>query len=114
MRTTITLDPDVAALVQRAMAERGLGFKEAVNEARLDYYRYKPMHECAKSLILAGAKVDHRRGGKKDVTDALAGICRTLTERWMVAQPPASGTVRSAYVTGAQRRGRRTALDRLG
>ena len=33
MRTTITLDPDVAALVQRAMAERGLGFKEAVNEA---------------------------------------------------------------------------------
>ncbi len=89
-------------------------WKEAVNEARLDYYRYKPMHECAKSLILAGAKVDHRRGGKKDVTDALAGICRTLTERWMVAQPPASGTVRSAYVTGAQRRGRRTALDRLG
>jgi Arc/MetJ family transcription regulator len=33
MRTTITLDPDVAALVQRVMRERGLTFKEAVNTA---------------------------------------------------------------------------------
>ncbi|MGL5849397.1 MAG: antitoxin [Phycicoccus sp.] len=33
MRTTITLDPDTEALVRSAMAERGIGFKEAVNEA---------------------------------------------------------------------------------
>lgn len=33
MRTTITLDPDVAALIKRTMAERGLSFKQAVNEA---------------------------------------------------------------------------------
>lgn len=33
MRTTITLDPDVAELVRRLMAERGLTFKEAVNSA---------------------------------------------------------------------------------
>ena len=33
MRTTITLDPDVEALVKRAMRERGVSFKEAVNEA---------------------------------------------------------------------------------
>ncbi|PXY28100.1 antitoxin [Prauserella muralis] len=33
MRTTITLDPDVEALVRKAMAERGLSFKEAVNSA---------------------------------------------------------------------------------
>lgn len=33
MRTTITLEPDVAVLVKRAMGERGLSFKEAVNEA---------------------------------------------------------------------------------
>lgn len=33
MRTTITLDPDVEALVKRAMSERGLSFKEAVNLA---------------------------------------------------------------------------------
>jgi hypothetical protein len=33
MRTTVTLDPDARALVARAMRERGLSFKEAVNEA---------------------------------------------------------------------------------
>lgn len=33
MRTTITLDPDVEALVKRAMRERGLTFKDAVNDA---------------------------------------------------------------------------------
>lgn len=33
MRTTVTLDPDVDALVRSVMAERGLSFKEAVNEA---------------------------------------------------------------------------------
>jgi Arc/MetJ family transcription regulator len=33
MRTTVTLDPDARALVERAMRERGLSFKEAVNDA---------------------------------------------------------------------------------
>jgi hypothetical protein len=33
MRTTITLDPDVEALVKRLMDERGLSFKQAVNDA---------------------------------------------------------------------------------
>jgi hypothetical protein len=33
MRTTITLDPDTRRLVEVAMRERGLTFKEAVNEA---------------------------------------------------------------------------------
>jgi hypothetical protein len=33
MRTTVTLDPDVRLLVERAMRERGLTFKQAVNEA---------------------------------------------------------------------------------
>lgn len=33
MRTTITLDPDVAALIQQVMREWGMTFKEAVNEA---------------------------------------------------------------------------------
>lgn len=32
MRTTVTLDPDVAAMVKRVMAERAIGFKEVVNE----------------------------------------------------------------------------------
>jgi hypothetical protein len=33
MRTTVTLDPDTRLLVERAMRERGLSFKAAVNEA---------------------------------------------------------------------------------
>lgn len=33
MRTTVTLDPDVDAIVKRLMRERGLSFKEAVNFA---------------------------------------------------------------------------------
>ena len=33
MRTTVTLEPDVEALVKRAMRERGLTFKQAVNDA---------------------------------------------------------------------------------
>ena len=33
MRTTITLDPDTRLLIDRAMRERGLSFKDAVNEA---------------------------------------------------------------------------------
>jgi hypothetical protein len=33
MRTTLTLDPDVAALLQRVRDARGATLKEAVNEA---------------------------------------------------------------------------------
>jgi hypothetical protein len=33
MRTTVTLDADTRLLVERAMRERGLSFKDAVNEA---------------------------------------------------------------------------------
>jgi hypothetical protein len=33
MRTTVTLDPDTDAIVRRLMRDRGLSFKEAINEA---------------------------------------------------------------------------------
>ena len=33
MRTTITLEPDVHALIRTAMKERGISFKEALNSA---------------------------------------------------------------------------------
>lgn len=33
MRTTVTLDPDVDALVKQRMRERGVTFKQALNEA---------------------------------------------------------------------------------
>lgn len=36
MRTTVTLDDDTAALVRQRMDERGVGFKEALNDAIRD------------------------------------------------------------------------------
>ena len=36
MRTTLTLDPDTEALVRRRMRERGVSFKQAVNDAIRD------------------------------------------------------------------------------
>lgn len=36
MRTTITLDPDTEAIVRRRMRERGVSFKEAVNDSIRD------------------------------------------------------------------------------
>ena len=33
MRTTVTLDPDVEALIATTMREKGISFKEAVNQA---------------------------------------------------------------------------------
>ena len=33
MRTTVTLDPDVEALLRRTMKKRGISFKAALNEA---------------------------------------------------------------------------------
>jgi hypothetical protein len=33
VRTTVTLEPDVEALVKALMRDRGLSFKQAVNEA---------------------------------------------------------------------------------
>jgi len=32
MRTTVTLDPDTAAIVNQRMRERGVSFKEALND----------------------------------------------------------------------------------
>ena len=36
MRTTVTLDPDVERLLKDAMRERGISFKEALNQAARD------------------------------------------------------------------------------
>lgn len=33
MRTTVTLDPDTAAIVQERMRTRGMSFKQALNDA---------------------------------------------------------------------------------
>lgn len=56
MRTTVTLDPDVEALLKEAMRERSISFKEALNTAvraglgsaatgrAARRYRLKPVH----------------------------------------------------------------------
>lgn len=36
MRTTVTLDPDTETLVRRLMVERGVSFKQALNDAIRD------------------------------------------------------------------------------
>lgn len=46
MRTTITLDPDVEALVKRRMRERGTGFKQTINDAlRVGLDDQAPRHD---------------------------------------------------------------------
>ena len=57
MRTTITLDPDVQALIRTAMKERGISFKEALNfavRAGLTQARPKRRRFVQKSYSLGG------------------------------------------------------------
>lgn len=75
MRTTVTLDPDVEALLRKLMRERGLSFKAALNQAiregllktprgarryRLKTYRmgYRPELRLDKALSLSAALED--------------------------------------------------------
>lgn len=59
MRTTVTLEPDVEAFISRSMRERGLSFKQAVNEAirsgmgRRDDGRERrfPTHDMGEPLV---------------------------------------------------------------
>jgi len=56
-------------------------FKEALHQHRFDCYLYKPLHNEYKRLeLVKGKKVDHPPGGSKDVTDAVAGVCRLVAE----------------------------------
>lgn len=57
MRTTITLEPDVQALIRKAMKERALSFKDALNSAvRAGLTQAKPKRRCfvQKSHSLGG------------------------------------------------------------
>ncbi len=76
MRTTVTLDPDVAVLLKQAMRERGLPFKQALNEAvriglarrdsAVEPFRQRtfqlgrPRVDLTKALALAGELDDQR------------------------------------------------------
>ena len=76
MRTTVTLDPDVDALLKQAMRERGLPFKQALNEAlragllrresstepfrQRTFQLGRPRADLTKALALAGELDDLR------------------------------------------------------
>jgi hypothetical protein len=55
MRTTVTLEPDVQALIRKAMKERRISFKEALNSAVRDSLtesRRKGPHFVQRSVSL--------------------------------------------------------------
>ena len=78
MRTTITLEPDVEALLKKAMRERDLTFKDAVNQAVRDglarrvekappfkqraFHMGKPRVDLTKALALADELDDIEHG----------------------------------------------------
>lgn len=79
VRTTVTLDPDVEALIKRAMRERGVTFKQALNEAvragaaprtpprRASLPTFdlgEPRIDVTKALRLAGELEDHERAAR--------------------------------------------------
>lgn len=58
MRTTITLTPEAEAIVRRAMAERGLTFKEAVNDAIVRSAADRPRVDITWPTYRLGLKFD--------------------------------------------------------
>ena len=79
MRTTVTLEPDVEAYVKRSMRERGLTFKQALNDAvrsgmghradgeQADFPTHdmgEPLVDITKALRLAGELEDQELAGR--------------------------------------------------
>ena len=72
--------------VDRAM-EAYETLKELLNERRLRWCRYEPvLRECKGLEIVDGTKVDHRKGGSKDVADAVAGAVSQAVKGWKVGE----------------------------
>lgn len=80
MRTTVTLDPDVEALLREAMRESGHNFKQALNAAirrglvqrdnatpfrQRSFELGKPRVDITKALALAGELDDQRVEGTR-------------------------------------------------
>ncbi len=64
--------------------------KTALYENRIFFYNYAPLIEELRRLERDGrtGKVDHPKGFRKDVADALAGVVHTLTEAFGLQQEP--------------------------
>ena len=75
MRTTVTIDPDVDALLRKAMRERGASFKQVLNQSirealghgrgegykpfeQITFDMGRPLVDFTKALSLAGALED--------------------------------------------------------
>jgi hypothetical protein len=74
MRTTLTLDPDVAALLQRLREERGMTHKALVNEAlRLGLGQIQAPEERVRRHVTPPVSLGGcRLPSLDDVADALA------------------------------------------
>jgi hypothetical protein len=59
MRTTVTLDPDTQALVERRMRERGESFKQALNDAiRAGAIRNRPSTSATRPVAMGAPRID--------------------------------------------------------
>ncbi|MFT3798943.1 antitoxin [Microbacterium sp.] len=58
MRTTVTLDPDTEALVRRLMAERGVSFKRALNDAIRGGVTAKPRGSVTRTRAMGAPRMD--------------------------------------------------------
>ena len=92
VRTTVTLEPDVDAMVRRIMRERGLGFKQAVNESHPRWYRSRPP-----GVDRIGADLDkalRARRGARGRSRSFASRCSGPTSARMggLLLIPAAGT----------------------
>ncbi|MGD0013758.1 MAG: antitoxin [Bryobacteraceae bacterium] len=71
MRTTVTLDPDVERLIRDSMRERGIAFKEALNEAaRAGLLREK--HRRTRRFVQKSFRLGEGQGFRWDKALALA------------------------------------------
>jgi hypothetical protein len=71
MRTTVTLDPDVERLIRDSMRERGIAFKEALNEAaRAGLLREK--HRHTRRFVQKSFRLGEGQGFRWDKALALA------------------------------------------
>jgi hypothetical protein len=77
--------------VERVSVDRDMGayetLKEMLREGRVRWYRYEPvLQECKGLELIDGTKVDHRKGGSKDVADAVAGAVSEAVNGWRVGE----------------------------
>jgi len=72
--------------------------RDALYEDRLKMYYYQPVIDCLLSLEDYQTKIDHRPGGKKDVSDCVAAVVYKIQEDYRKPAPPPPA--RMGYVEG--------------